>query len=79
MDVKTFAERIVRLEEEKAQHAEDIKAVYQEAADEGFDKAILRKLVRLLMMEPDKRHLELTQLDLYSRQCGFSLNGEPVE
>ncbi len=48
--LRSFIERIERLEEEKKALAEDIKEVYAEAKGTGFDVKIMRQLVRLRKM-----------------------------
>ena len=59
--IKSFIERIERLEEEKSTLAEDIKDVYHEAKGVGFDAKALRKLVSLRKMDPAARN-ELDEL-----------------
>jgi uncharacterized protein (UPF0335 family) len=63
--LKSFIERVERLEEEKAALSEDIKEVYSEAKGTGFDAKIMRKVVRLRKMDSDKRREEEELLDLY--------------
>ena len=43
--LRSFIERIERLEEEKAALAADIKEVYAEAKGTGFDTKIMRQIV----------------------------------
>ena len=45
--LKSFIERIERLEEEKAALAADIREVYAEAKGTGFDTKVMRQIVRL--------------------------------
>src|SRR6202034_3689540 len=49
--LKSFIERIERLEEEKKTLANDIKEVYAEAKGTGFDTKIIRQLIRLRKMD----------------------------
>ncbi|MGH6956272.1 MAG: DUF2312 domain-containing protein, partial [Caulobacteraceae bacterium] len=63
--LKSFVERIERLEEDKAAVANDLKEVYAEAKGEGFDTKILRKVVRLRKQDKIKREEEETLVDLY--------------
>jgi uncharacterized protein (UPF0335 family) len=44
--VKSFVERIERLQGERDGYAADIREVYAEAKSQGFDPKILRKVVR---------------------------------
>lgn len=69
--LKSFIERIERLEEEKTALSEDIKEVYGEAKGVGFDGKTLRKLVSLRKMEPEKRREEDELLDLYKSAIGM--------
>jgi uncharacterized protein (UPF0335 family) len=69
--LKSFIERIERLEEEKKALAEDIKEVYAEAKGVGFDAKTIRKLISLRKMEPEKRNEEEELLDLYKSAIGM--------
>ena len=44
--LRSFIERIERLEEEKATLSEDIKEVYSEAKGTGLDVKIMRQIIR---------------------------------
>ncbi|MFQ5764163.1 MAG: DUF2312 domain-containing protein [Rhodospirillales bacterium] len=68
--LKSFVERIERLEEEKQALAADIREVYSEAKGAGFDVKVLRQLIRLRKMDADDRsHMEAI-LDTYERALG---------
>ncbi|MDV7340655.1 DUF2312 domain-containing protein [Terasakiella sp. A23] len=69
--LRSFIERIERLEEEKAGIAADIKDVYAEAKGTGFDVKIMRQLVRLRKMEDHDRSEQEEILDLYKRALGM--------
>lgn len=69
--LKSFIERVERLEEEKAVLAEDIKEVYAEAKASGFDVKTLRKVVSLRKMDEQKRREEEELLDLYKSAVGL--------
>ncbi len=69
--LKSFIERIERLEEEKAALAEDIKDVYSEAKATGFDTKIIRKVIKLKSMDREKRQEEEELLDLYMSAVGI--------
>lgn len=69
--LKSFLDRIERLEEEKKGLADDIKDVLAEAKGVGFDPKIMRKVLRLLKMETEKRREEEELLDLYSCAIGL--------
>ena len=68
--LKSFLERIEKLEEDKAAVAEDMKEVYAEAKGEGFDTKILRKVVRLRKQDKVKRQEEEALVDLYLSAIG---------
>jgi len=65
--LKSFVERIERLEEEKAALAADIREVYAEAKGNGFDTKIIRAVIRLRKMEPAARNELDELLDLYRK------------
>ena len=68
--LRSFIERIERLEEEKAEIHEDIKEVYSEAKATGFEPKIMRKVVRLRRMDRDKMREEEEILELYKSAVG---------
>lgn len=70
--LKSFIERIERLEEEKAALADDIKDVYAEAKSTGFDTKTIRRIIKLRKMEVEKRREEDELLDLYMAALGMA-------
>jgi uncharacterized protein (UPF0335 family) len=68
--LKSFVERIERLEEDKAAVASDLKEVYAEAKGEGFDTKILRKVVSLRKGDAAKRQEEEALIELYISAIG---------
>jgi len=69
--LKSFVERIERLEEEKRALAEDIKEVYSEAKGAGFDAKVMRQVIRIRKMDPDDRAEQEGLLDTYMRALGM--------
>ena len=69
--LRTFIERIERLEEEMANLLADIKEVYAEAKALGFDPKIMRKVVSLRKMDVEKRQEEEFVLDTYLNALGM--------
>ena len=65
--LKSFIERIERLETEKSELAADIRDVYAEAKGNGFDTKIMRQVIRLRKMEEPDRREQDELLDLYRR------------
>ena len=68
--LKSIIERIERLEQEKAEVAEQIKEVFAEAKGNGFDVKVLRKVVRIRKQDRAKRQEEEAILDLYLSAIG---------
>ena len=75
--LKSFIERIERLEEEKRALAEDIKEVYAEAKGTGFDTKIMRQLIRIRKRDQDELDEEETLLDVYKRALGMLPDATP--
>lgn len=63
--LRSFVERIERLEEEKKGIAEDIKEVYAGAKAVGFDVKILRQVIRVRKMDQADRQEQEALLDVY--------------
>ena len=69
--LRSFVERIERLEEEKKNLADDIKDVYAEGKSTGFDVKILRQIVKMRKMEDHERQEQEALVDLYSHALGM--------
>lgn len=69
--IKSFIERVERMEEEKKAIAEDIKDVYAEAKATGFEPKILRKIVRMRKQNVEKRREEQELTELYCSAIGM--------
>jgi uncharacterized protein (UPF0335 family) len=69
--LKSFVERIEKLEEEKRGVAEDIKQVYSESKSEGFDNRIIRKIVALRRKDRQERAEEEELIELYKAALGM--------
>ncbi|MBL0931519.1 MAG: DUF2312 domain-containing protein [Alphaproteobacteria bacterium] len=65
--LRSFVERIERLETEKADLGADIREVYAEAKGNGFDTKIMRQVIKLRKMEEPDRKEQDELLDLYRR------------
>jgi uncharacterized protein (UPF0335 family) len=65
--LKSFVERIERLETEKAELAADVREVYAEAKGNGFDTKIMRQVIKLRKLEPADRNEQDELLDLYRK------------
>ncbi len=71
--LKSYIDRVERLEEEKKVLAEDIREVMGEAKSVGFDPKIIRKVIRLRKMDRDKRQEEEYLTELYLSAIGEGL------
>jgi uncharacterized protein (UPF0335 family) len=69
--LKSFIERIERLEEEKRALAADIKEVYSEAKGAGFDIRTMREIIRIRRMDEDDFDEREALLDTYKRALGM--------
>ena len=69
--LKSFIERIERLEEEKKALAEDIKEVYAEAKGVGFDTKIMRQVIKIRKMDQNDMDEQEALLDIYKRALGM--------
>jgi uncharacterized protein (UPF0335 family) len=69
--LRSFIERIERLEEERRTLAADIKEVYAEAKGTGFDAKIMRQIIRIRRMDKDDLDEQETLLDIYKRALGM--------
>lgn len=70
--LRSFIERIERLEEEKKGISDDIRDVFAEAKGTGFDTEVMRQVIRLRKKEPAKRQEEEAILDLYLHALGMA-------
>lgn len=69
--LRSFVERIERLEEEKKTIADDIKDVYGEAKATGFDSKILRKVIAIRKVDRDERAEQEAILETYLAALGM--------
>src|ERR1700737_2557823 len=69
--LKSFIERIERLEEEKRALSGDIKEVYAEARGTGFEPKIMRQIIKIRKMDKEEVDEEERLLDLYKRALGM--------
>ena len=65
--LRSFIDRIERLEEEKMALAADIREVYSEAKGAGFDVKVMRQLIRLRKLDKDDRTQMEEILSVYER------------
>lgn len=71
--LKSFIERIERVEEDMSAIKEDRKEIYAEAKGNGFDTKILRLIVKLRKLDTAERQEEAAILELYAQAIGLPL------
>lgn len=70
--LRSFIERIERLEEEKKTISDDIKEVYTELKGNGFDAKAVKEIIRLRKKEDFERQEEEGVIQLYKDALGMS-------
>lgn len=70
--LRSFIERIERLEEEKKALADDIKEVYAECKGTGFDTKAVKTIIRIRKQDQQERQEEEAILDLYMSALGMT-------
>lgn len=69
--LRSFIERIERLEEEKKTISDDIKEVYAELKGSGFDSKAVRTIIRLRKKEDHERKIKEAMIQLYKDAHGM--------
>lgn len=69
--LKSFVERVEKLEEEKSNIAADIRDVYSEAKGTGFDVKTIRTIVKLRKQDSAERDEQEQLLDVYKQAMGM--------
>jgi uncharacterized protein (UPF0335 family) len=69
--LRSFVERIERLEEEKTALTADVREVYAELKSEGFDAKIVRKVIRLRKMDRAEFQEQEALIDIYMSALGM--------
>jgi uncharacterized protein (UPF0335 family) len=70
-ELKSFVQRIERLEEEKKALADDIRSIYAEAEDNGFDMKALRTVIRMRKQDAKEREAQQAIVDTYLVALGM--------
>lgn len=63
--LRSYIERVERLEEEKKNISDDIKELYNEIKNEGFDTKAIKSIVKLRKQDDHKRQEAEAILNLY--------------
>jgi uncharacterized protein (UPF0335 family) len=69
--LRSYAQRIENLHDDRDAVNGDIREVYAEAKEAGFDTTILREIVRERRMEPEARKSRYQLLDEYRHALGM--------
>ena len=69
--LKSFVERIEKLEVEKNTISGDIREVYAEAKAEGFDLKALRAVIRIYRQDTEERREHEALVELYRDAIGL--------
>ncbi len=76
--LRSYIERIERLEEEKKALADDIREVFAEAKGTGFDVKAMRAILKLRKMDKADYQEQEYMIDLYKHALGM-LEAVPAE
>lgn len=77
--LRSYVERIEKLEDEKADIAGVIRDVFAEAKGNGFDTKAMRQVLRLRKLESHEREEQEFMLDVYKRALGLALDSDAEE
>ncbi len=65
--LRSYVERIERLEEEKKETADQIREVFAEAKGNGFDVKAMREILKLRKLDSADRSEQEQLIDLYKQ------------
>lgn len=68
--LRSFVERLQRLEEDKKAVQQDLKEVMMEAKGEGFDTKIIKKVLKILDQSKADYQEEQALIDMYLNAIG---------
>jgi uncharacterized protein (UPF0335 family) len=71
--LRSFVDRIERLEDEKKGLQEDIKDIFLEAKGTGFDVKIIRAIIKIRKQDEQKRREEQELVSLYAQALGMEV------
>lgn len=69
--LRTFVERVERLEEEKKAIADDVKDVFGEAKGQGYDTKVMKEMIRLRRLDKEKRDEAEAKRQMYADALGI--------
>jgi uncharacterized protein (UPF0335 family) len=74
--LKSYIERIEKLDEEKADIAATIRDVFAEAKGNGYDTKAMREILKLRKLESHEREEQEYMLDIYKRALGLAFQAD---
>jgi uncharacterized protein (UPF0335 family) len=77
--LRSFIQRIERLEEEKKTISDDIRDVFAEAKSNGFDPKIMRQVLKIRKMETAERQEQDALLETYLAALGMLESADAPE
>ena len=77
--LRSYIERVERLEEEKAALAADIREVFAEAKATGFEPKVMRQIIKLRKLDQADRQEQEALLELYLAAIGMGAGPEGIE
>lgn len=77
--LRSYIERIEKLEDEKADLGAALRDVFAEAKGNGFDTKAMRQILKLRKMESHEREEQEFMLDVYKRALGLALDVDEEE
>jgi uncharacterized protein (UPF0335 family) len=69
--LKQLIERIERLENSKQEISEDIKEVFKDAKNQGFDTKAMKTVIKLRKMDTEDRVMQEEILQVYKEAIGL--------
>ena len=74
--LKSYIEKVERLEEDKKAIADDIREVYAEAKAYGFDVKIMREVIKLRKFDSAELFEQESMLEIYKTALGMDVEEE---
>ena len=74
--IKDFADRVIKLEEEKKSIADDLKQVFTEAKDSGMNMKAFREMLKFMKMDDADRNEFDVYLEQYRSAMGIERQAE---
>ncbi len=71
VQLQMFVDKLERLDEAKSDATKDLSDGYSEAQSAGFDKKVIRQVLKLRKMDKDKADEYATLVDLYKTALGM--------